>query len=377
MATIRKRVSERTGKVAYSVQVRAQGFPAQSATFDRLTDAKAWAAKTESDLRSGKLSGSRAAKKITLSDAIDRYLLEILPTKKDQKMPTERLRYWRKTMGGLALADITPLAIQSAKAELVSGVIEGQRNNGKQRSAATVNRYLAALSALLTACVEWHTLDENPCRKIKRQKEAGGRTRFLSPEEEGRLLEECQASTNEALFLTVLLSLRTGARSSEVLGLQWENVFLEADDEPFLLFRDTKNGTDRAVPLVKDAEAELRAWRRARWGSNGDPSGKRAAGLVFPSKKDPDKPLRVTEAFLCAVKRAGIEGFTWHDMRHTVGSNLAMSGAGLVDLMTVLGHKSPAMSKRYTHLTMKHTAGVMSRAFDGKTDKEAGGSGDE
>lgn len=364
MATIRKQVSKRTGHVTYNVQVRLRGFLPQSATFDRLTDARAWAAKVEIGLKDGRHFPSRIAKRTTLAEAIDRYLVEILPTKKDQRMPAERLAFWREKMGSITLSDVTPVAIQNVKAELAGGKIENQRNKGMLRSAATINRYIAALSSVLSACVDWHLIEENPCSKIKRAKESLGRTRFLSPEEEARLLKECKVSRSRELYPAVLLSLRTGARQSEVMWLRWSDVFLDAEGGPFLLFRDTKNGTDRAVPLVEDAVQVLREWRQTQ-------GGERATGLIFPRSLGDGKPICLRKTFNDAVRRAGIEDFSWHTMRHTVGSNLAMSGASMRDLMEILGHRTPAMSKRYSHLTTMHTAGVLARAFGKKLEGDS------
>ena len=67
------------------------------------------------------------------------------------------------------------------------------------------------------------------------------------------------------------------------------------------------------------------------------------------------------EAFTGALKRAGIHGFRFHDLRHTAASYLAMSGATLSEIAEILGHKTLAMVKRYSHLTEQHTSGVVAR----------------
>jgi len=66
-------------------------------------------------------------------------------------------------------------------------------------------------------------------------------------------------------------------------------------------------------------------------------------------------------AFENAVRRAGIEGFRFHDLRHTTASYLAMQGASLLEIGAVLGHKSPSMTARYAHLTKSHTRGILQR----------------
>ena len=79
MASITKRTSDE-GDVAYFVRVRLKGYPIQTATFKRLTDARKWAASTESAIREGRHFKSTAAKKHTFAEAIERYTREILPT---------------------------------------------------------------------------------------------------------------------------------------------------------------------------------------------------------------------------------------------------------------------------------------------------------
>src|SRR5215831_7708835 len=69
----------------------------------------------------------------------------------------------------------------------------------------------------------------------------------------------------------------------------------------------------------------------------------------------------IRDAFENAVERAGLVDFHFHDTRHDFASNLAMHGASLVEIAEVLGHKTLQMVKRYAHLTVAHTAGVVGR----------------
>jgi integrase len=82
--------------------------------------------------------------------------------------------------------------------------------------------------------------------------------------------------------------------------------------------------------------------------------------LVFPNKTG-TQPASIREAWEHAVRRAGIEDFTFHDLRHTAASYLVMDGASLVEIAEILGHKTLSMVKRYAHLSGDHTASVVSR----------------
>ena len=83
--------------------------------------------------------------------------------------------------------------------------------------------------------------------------------------------------------------------------------------------------------------------------------------LVFPGRTRNPKPVDLRTPFETALKRAGIEDFRWHDLRHTAASYLAMGGASLAEIAEILGHKTLAMVKRYAHLSDSHVAGVVER----------------
>lgn len=80
MANIEKRITQ-SGKIIFRVKVRLKGFPTQTASFHRLTDARKWAQQTEVSLREGRHFKSTEAKRHTSAEAIDRYITKILPTK--------------------------------------------------------------------------------------------------------------------------------------------------------------------------------------------------------------------------------------------------------------------------------------------------------
>ena len=82
-------------------------------------------------------------------------------------------------------------------------------------------------------------------------------------------------------------------------------------------------------------------------------------GLIFPSSKNPDHPFDFKRPFQMALKKANIEDFTWHDIRHTTASYLAMQGASPSEIASVLGHKSLDMVKRYSHISRAHTSEVL------------------
>jgi integrase len=255
----------------------------------------------------------------------------------------KQLAWWRAELGTRTLADVTPAVIAEARGKLARGVTV----RGRQRSPSTVNRYLAALShALTVAMKEWGWLEDNPLRKVTKPKEPRGRVRYLADDERARLLEECRRSESPDLYCAVVLALSTGARRMEILGLRWG----QADfARRAITLLETKNGEIRSLPLVGHAFDLLEERAKIR---------RIDTDLVFPGRKR-NRPIDLRSPFETAVKRAGIEDFRWHDLRHSAASYLAMNGATLAEIAELLGHKTLAMVKRYAHLSQAHTTRVV------------------
>lgn len=243
MANIEKRTSQ-DGQTTYRVKIRLKGFPAQSATFVRLTDTRKWAQQTETAIREGRHFKTTAAKRHTLNEAIDRYVKNVLPTKpKSEYTQVGQLIWWKEAIGSYSLADITPALIAQHRDKLM----QEKPKTRNFRAPATVNRYLAVLSHVFTiATKEWMWVEENPLRKVTKMKEPRGRVRFLSDEERTRLLSASKESDSPYLYTAVVLALSTGARRMEILGLRWQDVDLI---RAVITLHETKNGERRVLPL--------------------------------------------------------------------------------------------------------------------------------
>jgi integrase len=82
---------------------------------------------------------------------------------------------------------------------------------------------------------------------------------------------------------------------------------------------------------------------------------------VFPSPTKPSKPIELNKAWTTALKKAEIENFRWHDLRHTAASYLAQDGAQLLDIASILGHSTLQMVQRYAHLSDSHISATVER----------------
>ena len=121
-------------------------------------------------------------------------------------------------------------------------------------------------------------------------------------------------------------------RKGEILSLTWDRIDLHRGLIMLLPDR-TKNRTARAVPLVGRASALMNQAFEQRG---------RDTGLVFPSRSragEAAKPIDIQAAWKAATKRAGLEDFRFHDLRHTAASYLLMGGATLGELAEILGHR--------------------------------------
>ena len=345
MASIRERVNAQ-GVKSYQVTIRLRGFPPQSATFSRKTDARKWAESTESAIREGRYFKTSLSRKHTLGELIDRYIEDIIPTKgrfgRDQKT---QLEWWKKQIGPYLLCDITPAMIAQCRDRLLAE----KTCRNRLRSPATVVRYLAALShAFSVAIKEWEWMTESPATKVRKPREPEGRTRFLDPTEVKRVLEACRDNPNPLLYPIVVLALSSGMRFSEILGLRWQDIDLERQ---ILILYKTKNKERRTIPIAGLTLGLLSALK---------PSGQKVQGLVF-ARKGESKPANIRKSWERAMKVAKIENFRFHDLRHTAGSYLAMNNATTLEIAEILGHKTLQMVKRYAHLSAPHTRDVVAR----------------
>lgn len=345
MASIRKRVTK-AGNVTYHVQVRRKGHAPETRTFERKTDAKNWAADVETSIRQNQHFKYAEAKKHTVGEAIDRYIEIVLPRKpKSAYVQHPQLLWLRAELGDAKLSDLHPPLITACRDRLAGEKVQG----GNKRAPGTVNRYLAVLSHVFTVAMkEWGWTDQNPVLAVPRLKEPNGRTRYLTDDERSRILEACRHSQNHFLFPIVAIAIATGMRKGEILSLTWDNVDLTRGVA--YLF-ETKNSEPRAAPLTGLVLDLLKQLRHQRSNST---------KFVFPSPNG-DWPIDIRTAWNGACRRAGLEDFKFHDLRHTTGSYLAMNGATPAEIAEVLGHKTYDMVKRYSHLSHSHTAGVVER----------------
>lgn len=333
MATIQKRVTSKG--TSYRVMVRLKGYPPETATFERLTDAREWATNTEADMKNNRHFGE--SKRHIFSELVTAYSAKAAPHLKSWQDRKQHLAFWVAALEDCQLDAITPARIAGIRDKLAA------KDKDKTLAGATVVRYLASLSACLAHGVkELQWLERNPVERVTKPKEAPGRVRFLSDDERTALLKACKESSSPDLYPAVVLSLTTGGRQSEIMGLTWEQVDFNARAIT-LRHGETKNNEARTLPLVGEALALLQARAKVR---------KLRDNRIFPPSERAKKAdrLDLRAPWEAAIKAAGIVNFRWHDLRHTAASYLAMNGVSPLEISKILGHRTMAMVSRYSHL---------------------------
>lgn len=217
------------------------------------------------------------------------------------------------------------LLLNQITGDVVWSVIQGELKKGNMP--ATVNRYLASIRALLRmARDEWQWIDNFP--KIRLLGGEVERDRWLTKEEADRLIAVCP----EHLSAVVRYALATGCRASEITGLEWNRVDLQRRTA---WLNQTKNGTPRGVPLNRDAIMVLEEQR-----------GKHPR-FCFTYKGKPIGWELSNDAWHTALKKADIQDFRFHDLRHTWASWHRQAGTSCDELKDLGGWKSREMVDRY------------------------------
>ncbi len=329
MATICERKNDRGQVIGYQVKVRRKGYPPQSQTFDRKTDADRWARKIEREMDDGVFVDRTAAHQTTLAELIDRYLEEVTPGHKGVAQERLRLQQMKRSR----------IAKHAAATVKSQDFAEWRNTRLKEVAAGTVIRELNSWHAIIEhGRKEWGiNLAENPVHLVKRPKADPARERRLDPTpgddgktEEDRLLAACDADRDSWMGAIVRLAIETAMRQGEILGLKWADVDLR---KPVAVLHDTKNGDKRVVPLSTRAVQIFEGLPR------------HMSGMVFPIDQNAFK-MR----FRRCCTRAGIAGLRFHDLRHEATSRLFERGLEMMEVASITGHKSFSMLKRYTHL---------------------------
>ena len=321
--------------VSYRVYIRRKGIKSITKTFQSKRLASQFVLRIEGD-RQLQLAFGGKSSKANFNELSFDYLLRGFKGKSlvDQK---SRLNYWNQLLGSKQLLDITK-----------SDIFNGLDNLPDKLTNATINRYKAVISVVFSYACREYDLPENPVNQIPSLPENNERIRFLSEAERTRLFSSCRASQWDKLYLLVLLAITTGARKGELTKLGWGDIDF---DRRTAYVATTKNGQPKVLPLTDSVIKELQLFDT------------KDSSLIFASKIKEEVTYCFTKPWKRALEDAKIKDFRFHDLRHSCASYLAQSGASLLEIADVLGHKQISVTKRYAHLCIEHKSSLINRVL--------------
>ncbi|HGH0937799.1 TPA: tyrosine-type recombinase/integrase [Yersinia enterocolitica] len=314
---------------------------------------------------------------VTFDDACLRWLEE-KAHKKSLDADKGRIGFWLIHFQGVLLKSISEAKIYAAVSKMTN---RKHRDNWESKasslrkrgevaepfvevpvSISTKAKHLALMKAIMRAAErDWKWIERGPVIKVPQER--GKRVRWLEPHEAVRLINEC----SEPLKSIVVFALATGLRRSNIVDLQWQDVDLQRK-VAWIHPEESKSGqaigvalNDTACRLLRDQIGNHKKWVFVHRKESTLPNGEKSAAV---------RKMRVdgNTAWRLAMKRAGIDNFRFHDLRHTWASWLVQAGVPLTVLQEMGGWESIEMVQRYAHLAPRHLsahAKQIDSIFDG------------
>jgi integrase len=287
--------------------------------------AEAIMGKVRAQIIEGRFFETLEEKTRTFDELMERYLREHAAKKSEPRHYRGYFNSLKACFGGRTLAEITPKLIVEYKARRYAAGLKP----------ASINRELASLKKAFNLAVrEWEWCRENPVSKVSMEQENNQRDRWLSVEEEPRLLQGCKPWLHDL----VTFALHTGMRMGEISELTWREV--DFNRRTVMVVR-SKNGERRTIPINETVLSVLRQKSKVR---------SLRSDLVFCSQTFTSMEAgHLRRSFRVALGKARIDDFHFHDLRHTFATRLVQAGVDLYKVQRLLGHKSPIMTQRYAH----------------------------
>lgn len=316
----------------YRAQLKIQGVR-QSKLFSTKREAAIWAANREREIRED--LNATPGQKHSLREALRRYAKEISPTKKGARWEKVRLTGFERSN----------LPLDAPVAQVTNADIALFRDQRlRSVSGASVAREMTLLSSVFQiAKLEWGWVDKNPCREVRKPPQPAHRDRVITAHEVKEMLRSLKyrpgqpvRSVSQAVGAAMVVALRTGMRAGELCNLRWTDV-----KDGYARLPVTKNGTTRHVPLSAKAAKLINSLRD--WDDE----------LVFGIKT-----ATLDALFRKHRLKAGLEGFTFHDTRHTAATMIAKK-VDVLTLCKIFGWKDTSFALVYFNPSAKSIASLL------------------
>jgi integrase len=336
------RITHRTPHMA-SIQKTAKGYRAQvyvsgtreSKVFRTQREAKAWGEMRSQELRTA--TKSPPEERHTMADAMRRYVDEVSPGKRGHRweaIRSEALLRDTHFPSGVILGSLT-----------TTHFAEWRDARTRQVQAGTVLREISFISAVLEcARIEWQWLQANPIKDIRKPRTPDHREVTIAPWQVRRMLQTMRYSSRlpirtvaQAVAVCFLTALRTGMRAGELTGLTWDRV----------------KGDHAVLPITKTFPRKV-------------PLSSKAIRLIDKMNGyDPERVFGMNSRSLDANfrkyrERAGLDGFSFHDSRHTAATMLSRK-LDVMDLCRMFGWTDTRMALRYYNPSASSIADILNR----------------
>lgn len=312
------------------------------------------------DLLRGKLDliddvGSMLFKKL-----VDKYIEYSETNNLSYKTTVTKAKKFAERWGNRQLRDISPMDIEKYRSERKKEIrrkakeIKGKKIEEKYISPTTINRDIEVLRKMFNIAIDNGWLGKNPCSSIKKLRQENNLERYLTPEEERRLFRACEGDFSyiedtkerERIEKTygdhfkymkpiIICALHTGMRKGEIITLEWRCVDLE---DNYITLLNTKNGKKRKVPINSLLKNVLEELYKVKSGP-----------YVFYNPATDTKYFDLKRSFNSLCNIAKVEGFRFHDLRHSSATRMVASGVDIITVKELLGHSDIHTTMRYAH----------------------------
>lgn len=261
-----------------------------------------------------------------LDDALDASLAQVVKEYKDYR----KVNYKRPEEFDYVIDAFYKLIGNKPVSQVTSADIEKYRQQriGKVEN-SSINREVDNIKKMFSLAVTNKHLRHSPCADLKKLRIKNHADRFLTSDEEEKLLSKA----NSIMRLIILVALHTGMRQGEILNLKWEDINFK---KGYLTALDTKNGQPRNIPLTKRIKTELQLFTKI-------------GEYVFMNPLTKKKYVNIKKTFSRTVERAGIKKITFHQLRHSSATRMVEMGADIKVVQELLGHSDLNVTQRYAH----------------------------
>jgi len=319
----------------WHIQIRRQGYPAQTKTFNAKTDADRWVRGVERGLDLGHVSFNNDTPKATyLCDVLARYRDNVSINKRGHDVEKWRLnaisQHW---LGKCSLHQVSSELISKYRDERLDIVC-----------GATVLSELNLIRHCLKIAInEWGVdLSSNPVDGVRMPSSSSPRNRRLMEGELDTLLLGCLRGRTPLLAPVIQFAIETGMRRGEIVNARWSDLDC---DKCTLHIPITKNGSSRTIPMTDKAMQTVQGLAQAD-------------ERFFPTTGN-----AIRLAWVRLKKRVGITDLRFHDLRHEAVSRFFEMGLSVPEVALISGHKDPRMLFRYTHLRAEDVGKKLNRGL--------------